>query len=213
MAEQLRDKAVVSEKTVTVIKYDTICLMLQYFLGKAHPKEIYDKLMEYETDFPHKRVITWEDYNDKIIDSFNLILKSLCILVKDYPDCTIGIEKIFNQLLDIYIHFPSNNYMECVANGFIYLYLIPALQYLEKGKVLLSLLHLTVYRQPQTMFHTVMVVLCAKLVMKELIHQRPESLVHVCGCQNVEEVVKNEEDLTRREQEIPHFYKWWDELR
>lgn len=20
-------------------------------------------------------------------------------------------------------------------------------------------------------------------------------------------------DLTRREQEIPHFYKWWDELR
>lgn len=21
------------------------------------------------------------------------------------------------------------------------------------------------------------------------------------------------DDLTRREQEIPHFYKWWDELR
>ena len=23
----------------------------------------------------------------------------------------------------------------------------------------------------------------------------------------------NENNLTRREQEIPHFYKWWDELR
>lgn len=195
MAERLRDEAVKAEKAVTVIKYDTICLMLQYFLGNLHPKEIYDKLMEYETNLPHERMVTWEEYDDETIDSFNLILKSLCILVKEYPDCKKGIEQIFNQLLELYIHFPSNNYLECVADGFIYLYLIPALQYLEKGKVLLALLHLTVYRQPQTMFHTVMVAQCAKLVMKELIHQRPDSLLHVCGCQSVEDVMRKEEDL------------------
>lgn len=101
-------------------------------------------------------VISWEEYDDETIDSFNLILKSLCILVEDFPECKEGIQRVFGHLLDMYTHFPSNNYLECVADGFIYLYLIPALRYLETEEILPALLRLTVYRQPQITWAAVM---------------------------------------------------------
>ena len=48
----------------------------------------------------------------------------------------------------------------------------------------------------------------SKLEKKLLELELGDSLVN-------KEVMKRElrRNLTRREQEIPHFYKWWDELR
>lgn len=195
LAEQLKEEACSTGASVTRIKYGTICLMLRYFLGQESGETIYEKLMSYETQLSHKRMTVWEEYDDETIDSFNLILKSLCILVKDYPGCEYGIRHIFNHLLDVYTHFPSNNYLECIADGFIYLYLIPALDYMKVDETLPALLHLTVYRQPQTLFHTVIVAQCAKLVMKEMIHQHPEYLLGILSCSEEEEVIKREEDL------------------
>lgn len=196
LADELKQKAQSSGSVLTGIKYGTICLMLRYFLGEEEQKTIYEKLMCYETQLPHERMTVWEEYDDETIDSFNLILKSLCILVEDFPECKEGIRRVFGHLLDMYTHFPSNNYLECVADGFIYLYLIPALRYLETEEILPALLRLTVYRQPQTLFHTVIVAKSAKLVMREIIHQRPEYLLGVLSCHNTEDVKKKEKELT-----------------
>lgn len=195
LAEKIRDEASQNESTVTKIKYSTICLMLRYFMGEENGEMIYEKLMYFETQLSHKRVTVWDEYDDETIDSFNLILKSLCILVKDFPVCQDGIRSIFYHLLDVYTHFPSNNYLECIADGFIYLYLIPALKFLRCDEMLPALLQLTVYRQPQTLFHTVMVSECAKLLMREIIHQHPEYLMGVLGCRNREDVRKKEKEL------------------
>ena len=119
--------------------------MLRYFMGEENGEMIYEKLMYFETQLSHKRVTVWDEYDDETIDSFNLILKSLCILVKDFPVCQDGIRSIFYHLLDVYTHFPSNNYLECIADGFIYLYLIPALKCLRCDEMLPALLQLTVY--------------------------------------------------------------------
>lgn len=196
LADELKQKAQLSGSVVTKVKYGTICLMLRYFLGEEEQKTIYEKLMYYETQLPHERMTVWEEYDDETIDSFNLILKSLCVLVVDFPECKEGIQRVFGHLLDMYTHFPSNNYLECVADGFIYLYLIPALRYLETEEILPALLRLTVYRQPQTLFHTVIVARSAKLVMREIIRQRPEYLLGVLSCHNTEDVKKKEKELT-----------------
>ena len=195
LAEKLKDKADREKSLISRVKYGTICLMLHYFNGEKSAETIYHKLMEYEKSLPHNRVTVWEEFDDETIDSFNLILKCLCILVEDYPACADGIKKVFEHLLDIYTHFPSNNYLECVADGFIYLYLIPAMKYLEKEKTLPALLQLTVYRQPQTLFHTVMVSRCAKQVIGEIIHRCPEKLEGILDCQSTEEVSKRENEL------------------
>lgn len=189
------EKASSENAVVTKVKYGTICLMLRYFLGEESVQIIYKKLMEFESRLPHNRVTTWEEYDDETIDSFNLIFKSLCILVNDEPKCKYGIQNIFSYLLDVYTHFPSNNYLECVADGFIYLYLIPALKYLENEQPLTALLRLTVYRQPQTLFHTVIVALCAKIVMREMIRQHPNTLLGILSCRTIEEVKDKEEEL------------------
>lgn len=76
--------------------------------------------------------------------------------MEDFPEGKEGIQRVFGHLLDMYTHFPSNNYLECVADGFIYLYLIPALRYLETEEILPALLRLTVYRQPQIIWAAVM---------------------------------------------------------
>lgn len=195
LAEQLEEKASIENAVVTKVKYGTICLMLRYFLGEESAQIIYKKLLEFESRLPHKRVTTWEEYDDETIDSFNLIFKSFCILVNDEPQCKDGIQNIFSYLLDVYTHFPSNNYLECVADGFIYLYLIPALKYLENEQTLTALLRLTVYRQPQTLFHAVIVARCAKIVMREMIHQHPNTLLGILSCRTIEEVKDKEEEL------------------
>lgn len=196
LAEELKEKAECESSLVSRVKYGTICLMLRYFNGEKCAAEIYDQLMAYEESLPHNRVTSWEEYDDETIDSFNLILKSLCILAEDYPECVDGIRSVFEYLLDIYTHFPSNNYLECIADGFIYLYLIPAMKYLKKERTLPALLQLTVYRQPQTLFHTVMVAQCAGLVIREIIRRSPEDLMDVLSCKTAEEVKKRENELT-----------------
>lgn len=66
----------------------------------------------------------------------------------------------------------------------------------EEEEILPALLRLTVYRQPQTLFHTVIVARSAKLVMREIIRQRPEYLLGVLSCHNTEDVKKKEKELT-----------------
>ena len=195
LAEELKEKAECESSLVSRVKYGTICLMLRYFNGEKCAAEIYDQLMAYEESLPHNRVTVWEEYDDETIDSFNLILRSLCILAEDRSECADGVKKVFEHLLDIYTHFPSNNYLECIADGFIYLYLIPTMKYLNKERRLPALLQLTVYRQPQTLFHTVMVARCAKLVIREIVHRYPEKLTGVLFCKTAEEVKKRENEL------------------
>ena len=154
--------------------------------------------MNCESILPHKRFCTFEEYDDENIDCFNLILSCMLVLITDCPDCVHSIRQIFAHLLDVYNHFPSNTFMESVADINTSLYLIPAVRYLEEDKILPTLLQLTVYRQPQTLFHSVILSRCAKIVTSHMIDQHPEYLIGVLSCQS-------EAEINRRKDEILNF--------
>ncbi len=196
IATRLLDSNSFEEHPTTHIKYRIICLMLNYYLGNLDADTVHSDIMECEAKLDHKRMTVWEEYDDETTDCFNLVLKSLMNLEQDSPGCVADIRKVFWHLLDVYTHFPSNNYLESVANGFIYLYLIPALKYLDDDETMSALLRLTVYRQPQTLFHSVIVSRCARLVMQTLIHRRPETLIGILSCTSVADVQKKEAELT-----------------
>lgn len=196
IATKLLDSYSLAEHPTTRLKYRVICLMLNYYLENPDADKVRSDIMECEAMLDHKRMTVWEEYDDETIDCFNLILKSLMNLAQDCPRCAADIRKVFRHLLDVYTHFPSNNYLESVANDFIYLYLIPALKYLDDEEAMSALLSLTVYRQPQTLFHSVIVSYCARIVMQNLIHRRPETLIGTLSCASVADVQQKEAELT-----------------
>lgn len=196
IATKLLDSYSLAEHPTTRLKYQVICLMLNYYLENPDADKVRSDIMECEAILDHKRMTVWEEYDDETIDCFNLILKSLINLAQDYPGCVADIRKVFWHLLDVYTHFPSNNYLESVANDFIYLYLIPALKYLADEETMSALLRLTVCRQPQTLFHSVIVSYCVRIVMQNLIHRRPEALIGTLSCASVADVQQKEAELT-----------------
>lgn len=195
IANELKEQNPADVSSSSHAKYQAISLMLEYYLGIKNAETAYHELMECESLIPHKRITSWEEYDDENIDCFNLILRCLLILVEDCPACIESIRRVFAHLLDVYTHFPSHNFMESVADGFIFLYLIPALKYLEENEILSALLRLTVYRQPQTLFHSVILGHCAKTVTRYMIAQHPEMLVGVLSCKSASEVQEKADEI------------------
>lgn len=198
IARHLKDQHPSRESPEGYAKYQALCLMLEYFLKEKTAATVHQEIMNCERILPHKRFCTFEEYDDENIDCFNLILSCMLVLVTDCPDCVLSIRQIFTHLLDVYNHFPSNTFMESVADINTSLYLIPAVRYLEEDKILPTLLKLTVYRQPQTLFHSVILSRCAKLVTGHMIDQHPEYLIGVLSCQS-------EAEVNRRKDEILNF--------
>ena len=197
MAKELSAQHSMETSLSSYVKYHAIVLMLEYYLEEKNVKEVYHELINKEKLLPHKRITSWADYDDENMDCFNLLLRCFLILSEDCPDCVKGVHLVFHHLLDVYTHFPTNNFMEGVADGFIYLYLIPALPYLDKDEILSSLLRLTVYRQPQTLFHSVILAHCAKIVTRCMIEKKPDALIGVCSCQSVSEVQEKAEEILK----------------
>lgn len=150
--------------------------------GIADASTTYNYLLGLEKLLDHKRMTCIEEFDDETLDCFNLLTRSFIDLSKEnicYQD----------RVFDVF------DYLEHVVDGFICIYMIPLLGYLSKREALVALLKLTVFRQPQKVFHTVMVSECAKVVTSYMIELKPELLLGILDCQSVSDVMERRADL------------------
>ena len=183
LSETMCDRSKKGEVAVSkYVKFQLLNQMLSYYLGIADASTTYNYLLGLEKLLDHKRMTCIEEFDDETLDCFNLLTRSFIDLSKEnicYQD----------RVFDVF------DYLEHVVDGFICIYMIPLLGYLSKREALVALLKLTIFRQLQTVFHTVMVSECAKVGTSYMIELKPELLLGILDCQSVSDVMERRADL------------------
>ncbi|MCR0206275.1 hypothetical protein MKC66_16260 [[Clostridium] innocuum] len=145
---------------------------------------------------PLKKFTNWEDFNSSAMDAFVLMSFILKQLAKDDEEKHKILVVKLDEIIDTLVGYGSNNYLEYFVDSFSYIYLIPLIQYLPDEKQALShLVKLTIFRQPQTAVHSIIVGKCASAILNYMIDDLPELFIDLLDEKTTDEVLKHKEDF------------------
>lgn len=185
-AEENEDSGIARHVKICILK-----LMLRQRLHDVSDDQVMCELLKLQEMLPDPTLV----YDNELIDTFQLLccsMNNMTLTDKRYEEAVKGILQI---LLKAYMTLPSNNYVEHVMDNTIFIYTFPLLNYLPYEQVVKSTLFLTIFRQPQTAVHTVMVSKMAVAIIKEMIHQIPEAFLGLGCFSNVSRVKAREKEL------------------
>lgn len=97
--------------------------------------------------------------------------------------------------LDYFAAMPLSTFSSSLSGQNLFNYLCDDLRHLERRDHLGALLKLTVFRQPQTATHTLMVARLARAIVRALVRGKPELLIGQLGTQSAQEVRAREAEL------------------
>lgn len=176
-------------------------LMTERLLGKMEDETIRRRIMELESSFPEPKFSETKSEGERQCDSILLeadqvIILSMCRLADKNPSMRRDLEKVLKLAIHRVITLPHRNFSEYVLCNDVYHSICPNLRYLDnRSEIVQSLLGITVFRQMQTAFHTLMVGKCAMLITGHLIEERAELLVGQLETRSIEEVRKKKADF------------------
>lgn len=171
-------------------------LMAQRMMGKAKEETIGKRICELLRSFPVKDVKKGVSYSVLLgADQAGLIaMEQLC---RSHPDRNSSLNEVLKLAIHRVITIPNSAFNEYIVCNAVYRYICPCLKYLEnRGEIIQALLGITVFRQVQTAFHTLMVGKLAVLIMEYLIEDKPELLTGQLGAQNCREVQRQKDKFT-----------------
>lgn len=185
-AEEDEDSGIARHVKICILK-----LMLRQKLHDISDEQVMCELLKLQEMLPDPTVV----YDNELIDIFQLLccsMSNMTLCDQQYAEAVKGILQI---LLRAYMTLPSNNYVEHVMDNMIFIYTFPLLNYLPYEEVVKSTLFLTIFRQPQTAVHTVMVSKMAVAIITEMIHQIPEVFLELGCFSNVSQVKERAQAL------------------
>lgn len=177
-----------------IARHVKICiqkLMLRHRLHDVSDEKVMVELLKYQEILPDPTV----EYDNELIDTFQLLCCSMSNMTLFDQRNAEAVKGILQILLKAYMTLPSNNYVEHVMDNMIFIYTFPLLNYLSYDQVVKATLFLTVFRQPQTAIHTVMVSKMAVAIITEMIHQIPEVFLELGCFSDASQVKEHEKDL------------------
>lgn len=110
-------------------------------------------------------------------------------LSRDCPQPPEVYHRILESFLGYFSRLPFSSYLNHLSSSYIYRYIRLSLAKLEgRMDLLTALLRLTVFRQPQTAVHSIMVSKLSGAIMGAVLDRRPELLCGLLGTGTPEEV-------------------------
>lgn len=97
--------------------------------------------------------------------------------------------------LDYFTALPLSTFSSSLSGQNLFNYLCDDLRHLRRRDHLEALLKLTVFRQPQTATHTLMVARLARAIVRAVVRGKPELLIGQLGTQSAREVRAREAEL------------------
>lgn len=164
-------------------------LMTQWMSGKVDDDTVRNRIMELERLFPDSKRKADRQCDSILLDADQIIILSMSQLAERNPAMNGDLKRILKQAIQRVITVPHRSFSEYVLYNEVYLSICPNLKYLDdRTEIVKSLLGITIFRQMQTAFHTLMVGRCAMLITNYIIDERPELFSGQLGTQSREEV-------------------------
>lgn len=164
-------------------------LMTERLLGRENDERIRRRIMELESMFSDPRRDGTQQCDSMLLDADQIIILSMSQMSEKNPAMVSDLKKVLKMAIQRVITLPHRTFSEYVLCNGVYYSICPNLKYLEDRKeIVQSLLGITVFRQMQTAFHTLMVGRCAMLITDRLIEERPELFTGQLGTRSREEV-------------------------
>lgn len=164
-------------------------LMTERLLGRADDEMIRSRIMELESLFSDPKKEGAQQCDSILLDADQIIILSMSQMSENNPAMISDLKKVLKMAIQRVITVPHRSFSEYVLCNGVYYSICPNLKYLDDRKeIVQSLLGITVFRQMQTAFHTLMVGRCAMLITDHLIDEQPELLTGQLGTGTREEV-------------------------
>lgn len=164
-------------------------LMTERLLGRADDEMIRSRFMELESLFSDPKKEGAQQCDSILLDADQIIILSMSRMSENNPAMIGDLKKVLKMAIQRVITVPHRSFSEYVLCNSVYYSICPNLKYLDDRKeIVQSLLGITVFRQMQTAFHTLMVGRCAMLITDYLIDEQPELLTGQLGTRTSEEV-------------------------
>ena len=177
-----------------IVICSSLVLIIDWNLHQLDSTYVMKMLKGYEAMLPIMKMDTFEAYDDEIFNAYQTLAFIYGIVAEVHAEYSTDVEHILWILHDFIVSFANNNYLEQVADSTIYFCIVPLLKYLSEEKALHMLLSLTVFRQPQTAIHTVMVSKCVIYILERLIDDHPELFTDKDNI-TLEAVIKHKADI------------------
>lgn len=166
-------------------------LMTKRLMGRMSDEKVRDRILEMVRSFPEFGETDNIQSYSILLDANQAALVAMERLVKDNPSWKPALQEVLKMAIRRMILVPSRAYGEYIVCNGVYRYICPYLKYLDnRREIIQSLLGITVFRQVQTAFHTLVVGKLAVLIMENLTDRKPELLVGqlgTCNCLEVQE--------------------------
>lgn len=164
-------------------------LMTERLIGTMDDETIRDRIIELERFFPEPKSEGERQCDSVLLEADQVLILSMRQLVECHPMMRDDLKRVLQMAIRRVITVPHRTFSEYVLCNNVYHAICPNLKYLDdRAEIVQSLLGITVFRQMQTAFHTLMVGKCATLITEHLVDERPELLVGQLGTESSREV-------------------------
>ena len=185
--EQLSREKKANSSAVRHVKIQIMKLMLEYRAFKINRDQAMEQLLIFQEQLPKPTL----NYDDELIDALQILSSAIRLTAADDKKYRYAVNGILQIMLKATLCLPGNNYIEHVIDNTIFLYMIPMLKILPYDEILKTTLFLTIFRQPQTAAHTIMVSKLAALIVAAMIERQPEGFMSVCHFSSPQMVQEN----------------------
>lgn len=171
-------------------------LMTERLVGNVTAETIQRRIMELESLFPDPKGAGERQCDSILLEADQVIILSMSRLAENNPSMRDDLKKVLKLAIRRVIALPHRTFSEYVLCNDVYRSICPNLRYLEdRAEIVQSLLGITVFRQMQTAFHTLMVGKLASLITGYVVDERPELLVGQLETRSEEEVKAKKEKI------------------
>lgn len=185
-----------------IVQLEVILLLLKNLQNKNTDQNSLQKLLDLEDKLSadgiwdkekFKEVWSVDEFDDERFYAYILLARALNAVEAKEQARKEAVERLLDRLFYIISKLPSTNYFEHIVDMAAYNFMIPLLTYLNDEELIIrNLLQLTIYRQPQTCIHSVMVARLAACIMEELTTAKPELLLQLLNCSTIEDVEEHQ---------------------
>ena len=173
------------------VKVCLIKLMLTYQEQGLDKDQVMAELIRLQNMLP-KPTMT---YDDELMDALQILSCAIRIIAKDDKKYQAEVKGILQILLDAYLCLPNDNYIEHITDNAIFLYMFPLLNVLPADEILRITLFLTIFRQPQTAAHTIMVGKLATTIVAAMIDKTPALFMRMSCFSSIAHVQDNRQKI------------------
>lgn len=178
------------------IRDRSIYQVLKCLYYKRGADEVFAEMMAFWEELPKKKYTSWEEFDIAVSDTYLLLAFLMTGVVKEDKEKQKYLAEKLSELINMLYVLDYNNYLEYIVDFNSYIYLVPLMKYLPNEKTALEyLLRMSIFRQPQTAVHSIIVGKCARTILEYMLKDVPEYFVGLLNTKDVEQVKAKQQEF------------------